>query len=103
MDGKNISIPTMHLLRRGLFVDIRDGSWTSGTCVAALANASAASGKPGVVVSNFSGVNHAVMASDAIAAGLPVIEGTVSIPGSGYWMATWHFVLRRCYALPSIQ
>lgn len=60
----------------GLFVDIRDGSWTSGTCVAALAKASAASGKPGVVVSNFSGVNHAVMASDAIAAGLPVIEGT---------------------------
>ena len=60
----------------GLFVDIRDGSWTSGTCVAALANAAAASGKPGVVVSNFSGVNHAVMASDAIAAGLPVIEGT---------------------------
>lgn len=60
----------------GLFVDIRDGSWTSGTCVDALASASAASGKPGVVVSNFSGVNHAVMASDAIAAGLPVIEGT---------------------------
>ena len=25
VDGKNISIPTMHLLRRGLYVDIRDG------------------------------------------------------------------------------
>ena len=25
VDGKNITIPTMHLLRRGLYVDVRDG------------------------------------------------------------------------------
>ncbi|MEQ8895935.1 MAG: acetate--CoA ligase family protein [Roseovarius sp.] len=60
----------------GLFQDIRDGSYVAAGFLSALRNAARHSGKPAIVVTNYSAVRHENVALATIEAGLPVIEGS---------------------------